>query len=251
MSDDRPPVGRSAPQEEALTVPAPSIARRGMMIVLSSPSGAGKSTLARKLLATDREEEGRLTLSVSVTTRARRGSEIDGVDYRFLTARQFEQMRDRGELLEWAQVHGNFYGTPKDTVDQALESGLDVLFDIDWQGARQIREAVPQDVVSIFVLPPSAAELRQRLERRAEDAPEDKPSPIPVSMALEGSGIAPGADVWFVGDTSIDMECAHNARCVPVLVRDPVPDDPALTAFPPSWLAPHCGQLTDWLRDNA
>lgn len=154
-----------------MTTPAPSIARRGMMLVLSSPSGAGKSTLARNLLR-DREEDGRLTLSVSVTTRARRGSEIDGVDYRFLTARQFEQMRDRGELLEWAQVHGNFYGTPKDTVDQALESGLDVLFDIDWQGARQIREAVPQDVVSIFVLPPSAAELRQRLERRAEDAPE-------------------------------------------------------------------------------
>lgn len=154
-----------------MTTPAPSIARRGMMLVLSSPSGAGKSTLARNLLR-DREEDGRLTLSVSVTTRARRGSEIDGVDYRFLTARQFEQMRDRGELLEWAQVHGNFYGTPRDTVDQALESGLDVLFDIDWQGARQIREAVPQDVVSIFVLPPSAAELRQRLERRAEDAPE-------------------------------------------------------------------------------
>ena len=154
-----------------MTTTAPVIARRGMMIVLSSPSGAGKSTLARNLLR-DREEDGRLTLSVSVTTRARRGSEIDGVDYRFLTARQFEQMRDRGELLEWAQVHGNFYGTPKDTVEQALESGLDVLFDIDWQGARQIREAVPQDVVSIFVLPPSAAELRQRLERRAEDAPE-------------------------------------------------------------------------------
>ena len=154
-----------------MTTPAPSIARRGMMIVLSSPSGAGKSTLARNLLR-DREEDGRLTLSVSVTTRARRGSEIDGTDYRFLTARQFEQMRDRGELLEWAQVHGNLYGTPKDTVEQALESGLDVLFDIDWQGARQIREAAPQDVVSIFVLPPSAAELRQRLERRAEDAPE-------------------------------------------------------------------------------
>jgi phosphoglycolate phosphatase len=85
----------------------------------------------------------------------------------------------------------------------------------------------------------------------AEDAPEDKPSPIPVSMALEGSGIAPGADVWFVGDTSIDMECAHNAGCLPVLVRDPVPDDPALMAFPPSWLAPHCGQLTGWLRDSA
>ncbi len=164
--------GAPSALEEALTTPAPVIARRGMMIVLSSPSGAGKSTLARKLLATDREEEGRLTLSVSVTTRARRGSEIDGVDYRFLTSRQFEQMRDRGELLEWAKVHGNFYGTPKDTVEQALEGGLDVLFDIDWQGARQIREAAPQDVVSIFVLPPSAVELRQRLDRRAEDAPD-------------------------------------------------------------------------------
>jgi guanylate kinase len=152
-----------------MTPSASLIARRGMMIVLSSPSGAGKSTLARNLLR-DREEDGRLTLSVSVTTRARRGSEIDGVHYHFLSARQFEHMRDRGELLEWAQVHGNFYGTPREAVDQALEQGLDVLFDIDWQGARQIREAAPNDVVSIFVLPPSADELRQRLERRAEDA---------------------------------------------------------------------------------
>jgi len=150
---------------------APPIARRGMMIVLSSPSGAGKSTLARNLLR-DREEDGRLTLSVSVTTRARRGSEIDGVDYHFVTPKQFEHMRDRGELLEWALVHGNYYGTPREAVEQWLEQGLDVLFDIDWQGARQIREAIPDDVVSIFVLPPSAAELRHRLERRAEDAPE-------------------------------------------------------------------------------
>jgi guanylate kinase len=148
-----------------------TIARRGVMIVLSSPSGAGKSTLARNLLQ-DREESSRLKLSVSVTTRARRGSEIDGVHYRFLAPAQFEQMRARGELLEWAEVHGNFYGTPRDPVDQALAAGNDVLFDIDWQGTRQIREAAPDDVVSIFVLPPSAVELRQRLERRAEDAPD-------------------------------------------------------------------------------
>ena len=148
-----------------------TIPRRGMMIVLSSPSGAGKSTLSRNLLG-DEEEGKRLKLSVSVTTRARRGSEIEGVHYRFVTKERFEHMRARGELLEWAEVHGNFYGTPRDFVEETLSGGDDVLFDIDWQGTRQIREAAPADVVSIFVLPPSAAELRGRLERRAEDAPE-------------------------------------------------------------------------------
>lgn len=139
------------------------------MIVLSSPSGAGKSTLARLLMETEKE---RLGLSISVTTRPRRASEIDGVHYRFVSVREFERLRDHGDLLEWAEVHGNFYGTPREPVDQQLAAGRDVLFDIDWQGTLQLYEAAREDVVSIFVLPPSAAELRARLERRAEDAPE-------------------------------------------------------------------------------
>ncbi|GLK79962.1 guanylate kinase [Methylopila turkensis] len=142
--------------------------RRGVVLVLSSPSGAGKSTLTRALMD---KAEG-LNVSISVTTRARRGSEIDGVHYHFISQRQFESMRDAGELLEWATVHGNSYGTPRKPVEDALARGQDILFDIDWQGALQAREAMPDDVASVFVLPPSAAELRHRLERRAEDAPE-------------------------------------------------------------------------------
>lgn len=142
---------------------------RGFMIVLSSPSGAGKSTLARLLMETEKE---RLGLSISVTTRPRRASEIDGVHYRFVSVAEFTRLRDGGELLEWAEVHGNFYGTPRAPVEQQLTSGRDVLFDIDWQGTLQLYGAARSDVVSIFVLPPSAAELRNRLVRRAEDAPE-------------------------------------------------------------------------------
>jgi guanylate kinase len=139
--------------------------RRGLMLVLSSPSGAGKSTLSRLLLQEDRD----LSLSISVTTRQRRPSEVDGVHYHFIDPARFKAMRERGELLEWAEVHGNLYGTPRGPVELALASGGDVLFDIDWQGTRQIAEAMPNDIVRIFVLPPSMAELRARLERRAED----------------------------------------------------------------------------------
>ncbi|ORE96373.1 guanylate kinase [Stappia sp. 22II-S9-Z10] len=139
--------------------------RRGLLVILSSPSGAGKSTLSRLLLDKDRN----LSLSISVTTRAKRPSEVDGVHYHFVTMREFERMRERGELLEWAEVHGNCYGTPRDPVEAALSDGRDVLFDIDWQGAEQINRAMPDDVVSIFVLPPSGPELHARLVRRAED----------------------------------------------------------------------------------
>lgn len=142
------------------------ITRRGLMLVLSSPSGAGKSTIARNLLRDDPD----ITLSVSVTTRARRGSEIDGKDYHFISEREFEIMRDNGRLLEWAEVHGNYYGTPFDPVQQAMDEGRDMLFDIDWQGALQMFEAARADIVSIFILPPSMEELRNRLVRRAEDA---------------------------------------------------------------------------------
>ena len=142
------------------------LARRGLMLVLSSPSGAGKSTIARNLLRDDPD----ITLSVSVTTRARRGSEIDGKDYHFIDKREFEIMRDNGRLLEWAEVHGNYYGTPFDPVQKAMDEGRDMLFDIDWQGALQMFEAARADIVSIFILPPSMEELRNRLIRRAEDA---------------------------------------------------------------------------------
>ena len=145
-----------------------AVARRGILFVVSSPSGAGKTTLTRTLI----EKEANVSLSVSVTTRSRRPSEIDGVHYRFISMRQFEGMRTADELLESAEVHGNFYGTPREPVEQALVAGRDVLFDIDWQGTQQICQKMRSDVVSVFVLPPSATELRTRLERRAEDSGE-------------------------------------------------------------------------------
>lgn len=138
------------------------------MLVVSSPSGAGKTTLTRELL----NKEQKVSLSVSVTTRARRPSEIEGVHYKFITRREFEILRDAGELLEWAEVHGTFYGTPRAPVEQALNEGRDVLFDIDWQGTLQLYDKVRTDVVSVFVLPPTAEELKGRLVRRAEDTPD-------------------------------------------------------------------------------
>ncbi len=145
-----------------------TIARRGLMLVLSSPSGAGKSTIARNLLETDPS----LEISVSVTTRQRRPSEIAGKHYHFISTGQFERMRAADELLEWAEVHGNFYGTPREPVEAAMSEGRDMLFDIDWQGARQLQEKMKADVVSIFVLPPTMTELQSRLHRRAEDSEE-------------------------------------------------------------------------------
>lgn len=144
---------------------AASIRRRGLMLVLSSPSGAGKSTISRNLLESDPAFE----LSISVTTRARRGSEIDGRHYHFRSPREFESLRDNDELLEWAEVHGNYYATPREPAERALSEGRDMLFDIDWQGAEQLREKMRADIVSIFILPPSMRELKGRLRRRAED----------------------------------------------------------------------------------
>src|SRR5271166_1945319 len=141
--------------------------RRGMILILSSPSGAGKTTLTRMLM---QDKALDLTLSISVTTRQRRSSEVDGIHYRFIDRREFERMKEAADLLEWAEVHGNGYGTPREPVEKVLAQGRDMLFDIDWQGARQVRERLGDDVVSIFVLPPSMTELRSRLERRAEDS---------------------------------------------------------------------------------
>ena len=143
----------------------PVTARRGLMLVLTSPSGAGKSTLTRRLLQTESE----IALSVSVTTRPKRQDEIDTVDYFFISPERFIQMRDAGELLEWAEVHGNYYGTPKKAVEDALSAGKDVLFDIDVAGVRQLSAMVREDMATVFLLPPSVAEQISRLKRRASD----------------------------------------------------------------------------------
>ena len=143
-----------------------AVHRRGLMLVLSSPSGAGKTTIARALL----DHEADLSMSVSVTTRPARVGERDGVDYRFIDQAQFIQMRDAGALLEWAEVFGNFYGTPRQPVEAALAEGRDVLFDIDWQGTQQLGAAAPSDLVTVFLLPPSGPELERRLHSRAQDS---------------------------------------------------------------------------------
>jgi guanylate kinase len=140
--------------------------RRGLMLVLSSPSGAGKSTISRMLLAADAE----LTMSVSLTTRPPRPGEVDGKDYIFIDARDFARIADAGELLEHATVFGNRYGTPRAAVEAALAAGRDVLFDVDWQGTQQLRQHAVADLVSIFILPPSRAELERRLRGRAQDS---------------------------------------------------------------------------------
>ena len=142
-----------------------TIARRGLMLVLSSPSGAGKTTLSRMLLTVERNIE----LSISVTTRVRRPGEVNGRHYHFIDRKRFEGLRRGGELLEYAEVFGNFYGTLRKPVERALRQGRDVLFDIDWQGTQQLRERVRDDLVSVFLLPPSIGELTRRLHTRAQD----------------------------------------------------------------------------------
>jgi guanylate kinase len=145
-----------------------AVERRGLMFVLSSPSGAGKTTLSRMLVA----EIPALQMSVSATTRPKRPGEVDGKDYYFVDQKRFDAMVANGELLEWATVFGNCYGTPRAPVDASLAAGKDVLFDIDWQGTQQLRSRSPSDVVSVFILPPSATDLEKRLHTRAQDSEE-------------------------------------------------------------------------------
>jgi guanylate kinase len=138
------------------------------MLVLSSPSGAGKTTIARRL----REEDNSIEMSISHTTRQKRNGEKDGKDYHFVDRETFTRMRDQGEFLEWAVVFDNYYGTTRKPVEDALAAGRDVLFDVDWQGAASLRDQAKNDVVTVFVLPPTAADLEQRLNERAQDSAE-------------------------------------------------------------------------------
>lgn len=144
------------------------VGRRGLMLALSSPSGAGKTTLSRMLL----EGDAMITMSVSATTRRPRPGEVEGRDYYFVSTEDFGLMRNRGEFLESAKVFDNYYGTPRAPVERALAQGRDVLFDIDWQGTQQIDEVAHEDLVKVFVLPPSAQDLERRLKRRAQDSAE-------------------------------------------------------------------------------
>lgn len=144
------------------------IRRRGLMLVLSSPSGAGKSTISRSLL----DNDDNLTMSVSVTTRTPRDSEVDGVHYHFIEKPEFHNLVANDGLLEHAKVFDNYYGTPRLQVEEALKKGRDVLFDIDWQGTQQLSEKAPRDLVRVFIMPPSVAELERRLRSRAQDSDE-------------------------------------------------------------------------------
>lgn len=145
---------------------SPPIGRRGLLLVLSSPSGAGKTTITHRLVAADHG----IALSVSVTTRQPRQGEIDGRDYYFINRARFDEMLARGELLEHAEVFGYCYGTPRHPIEEALAAGRDIVGDLDWQGTQQLFENVPHDLVSVFVLPPSIADLERRLRARAQDS---------------------------------------------------------------------------------
>lgn len=164
--------------------------RRGLMLVLSSPSGAGKTTLSRMLLAADPA----IAMSVSATTRAPRKGEVEGKDYFFVSTGRFQDMVKNGAFLEHATVFDNHYGTPKEPVMQALARGSDVLFDIDWQGTQQLRQQAGDDLVSIFVLPPSHEELERRLRARAQDADDV----VAARMARAGNEISHWAEYDYV-----------------------------------------------------
>jgi guanylate kinase len=204
-------------------------ARRGLMLALSSPSGAGKSTLARMLM----RDEPNMVLSISATTRAPRASEQDGREYLFMSRPDFEAMAARGEFLEWAIVFDNFYGTPRAPVEGALAAGRDVLFDVDWQGARALRAAAPDDVVAIFVLPPSVSELERRLRARAEDSD----AVIARRMARSAGEISHWTEYDYVlVNETVDQT---HARILTVLAAE------RLKRNRQTWLAPHVAKLLD------
>lgn len=180
--------------------------RRGLMLALSSPSGTGKTTLAKILLMSDNN----LVSSVSVTTRKPRKGEVEGKDYYFITPEEYEEMIESNLLLEHAIVHDNYYGTPQYFVEDALESGKDIIFDIDWQGVQQLRANVPQDLVSIFIMPPDAKELRRRLENRATDSPDI----VEKRLAKAASEISHWGEYDYVLINDNPEKCAENIRAI-------------------------------------
>jgi len=184
LSKKKKAVKRKAPKRRE------KLARRGLMFVLSSPAGAGKTSLTRALLKLDKN----VKLSISVTTRPRRPGEKEATHYFFRSPEKFTAMRERGELLEWAEVFGNYYGTPREAVSKALATGRDVIFDIDWQGTQQLREKARDDLVSVFVLPPSARELHSRLQKRAQDSE----ATIKKRMAMASGEISHWAEYDYV-----------------------------------------------------
>ena len=184
----------------------PTRRRRGLLVVLSSPSGAGKSTISRMLLDADKE----ITMSISATTRARRPGEVDDVDYHFLTPDEFQDLVDRDELAEWAYVFDNRYGSPKEPIKEALRLGRDILFDIDWQGTQQLRGAFGTDLVRIFILPPSMAELERRLRARNTDSDEV----IESRMKRAASEIGHWGEYDYVLINEDMDQCLHDVQAI-------------------------------------
>ncbi len=205
------------------TVKFAGIERRGMMIVLSSPSGAGKTTLSKRLLASD----DNITMSVSVTTRTPRSGEVDGKDYIFVTQDKFLSMRDQDELLESAEVFGNFYGTPAAPVEAILSRGGDVLFDIDWQGTQQLMAKMLGDVVRVFILPPSAQALGERLKTRAQDSAEV----VAQRMQKASAEISHWAEYDYVLVNDDLEKCEKSLTAIVQAERLTRPRQSGLTAF--------------------
>lgn len=203
--------------------PETALARRGLMLILSSPSGAGKTTLSRGILAV----EPALSLSVSATTRPPRPGERDGVDYHFVSPEQFEAMVEADHFLEWAEVFGYRYGTPRAPVEAAMAAGRDILFDIDWQGTQQLRARARDDVVSVFILPPSIEALKERLRARAQDG-EDV---IAHRMARAADEISHWAEYDYVLINADVETCLGEVRCILAAERLRRERQPGLVAF--------------------
>ncbi len=197
--------------------------RRGLLFILSSPSGAGKTSLSRALMA----EDPAVVLSVSATTRPPRPGEVDGRDYHFVSPERFEALAEAGAFLEWATVFGNRYGTPAAPVEAALRQGRDVLFDIDWQGAQQIKARAREDVASVFILPPSMAELERRLRARAGDSEEV----IARRMARAGAEISHWAEYDYVLLNADFEACLEAVRTILKAERLRRPRQPWLAGF--------------------
>jgi guanylate kinase len=210
---------------------APAPPRRGLLFILSSPSGAGKSSLARALMAADPG----IAMSVSATTRPPRPAERDGRDYHFVTPERFAAMAAAGEFLEWAHVFDHRYGTPAAPVDRALSRGSDVLFDIDWQGAQQIKAKAREDVASVFILPPSIPELERRLRARAGDAD----AVIRRRMARAGAEISHWAEYDYVLVNREFDACLAQVAAILEAERLRRPRQPALAEFARALIAQH------------